>query len=165
MFLKRSIWEGSKRSETRAAVLRSPAFAAVAALLALFAVACENGGSGDETEALCEDICELMIDCDGGDDDTFDSCKDGCLDLAELGDDISNSCEEAVVDAVECARDGVEDLLDEDTCEYGGELRDFLEEELEEAEDFLEVLDEFCDDEDVDDEIEESCDEGPGEPV
>jgi len=142
------------------------ALALIGGLLALLALGCDNGGSGGAKET-CRDVCDAMIDCDGGDDDTFDGCVEACLDLVDLTEEFADSCEEAFLDYVECANDTIDDLLDEDASDYEGELREFLEDLAADgdSEAFFLVLTEFCDDENVENEFADSCEEEEVVPV
>ena len=142
------------------------ALALIGGLLALLALGCDNGGSGGAKES-CRDICDAMIDCDGGDDDTFDGCVEACLDLADLTEEFADSCEEAFFGLVECANDTIDDLLDDDACDFGGDLRDFLEELAAEEESvpFVFGLAELCDDEDVENDFVDSCEEAEIFPI
>lgn len=57
-----------------------------------------NGGSSADGDELCEDFCDVLVDCFEEGDDCEEECK-------EDFDDLSEACVEAATDLLNCMKD------------------------------------------------------------
>lgn len=134
------------------------------ALAALFAFGCQpeagTGDASDSCEALCDEYSECSID--GFDDEV---CAAICEVVGDLEDEVSDGCEEAVVDLFECGEgltcEEIEsfdfhDLDDLDDLDDFDDLGDFIDDVADgliddECEEEAEEVEDECDDDDDDD--------------